>query len=60
MEEDTIKFLSRSLEWVKQCWLNVRVMKNNGEMVGMITEDFNPGRLNVEVKDGLVIKAYWG
>lgn len=53
------KYEGKALEIVQKKVSDVRIMKLDGEYkVG--TREFQPGRLNVHVENGIVVHAYFG
>jgi hypothetical protein len=57
--QDTDQYLGKTLEEVNQMCSTVRVMTEDGEHF-VLTMDYRPERLNVELENGIVVDARWG
>lgn len=54
-KDDTKKYIGMTVVEARQIHDNVRVMIRNGEHL-FGTLDFDPNRMNVETKDGKIVK----
>jgi hypothetical protein len=58
-EHSIAEFIGKTVEHAEKYVRPVRVVAEDGKRY-MVTRDYRPGRLNVELVDSKISRAYWG